>query len=79
MAMIRRRMAVFGNIFGFCGYISADGAPVDPESVLVKNVFPGLDLLPSHLDLFTMDLDIGAVVARETLLKRALEPVLPGL
>lgn len=58
-------------------HTSAEGAGRDPRSVIRRNVFPGVDLVPSHLDLFTIDLDLAPATARETRLRRALQPVLP--
>lgn len=42
----------------------------------MKNVFEGVDLVPSDLSLSTIDLDIGARTAREKLLKKALKDVM---
>lgn len=47
------------------------------EMVLVKGALEGVDLIPSHLDLFTLDLDLGGETAREKKLKRALRDTLP--
>ena len=65
------------NIFGMRGHTNADGSETDPFDVIKTAVFPKVDLLPSHLDLFTIDLDMGAATARETKLKRALANVIP--
>jgi chromosome partitioning protein len=73
-----RKSGSVANIFGLRGHTSGDGAPPDPKTVIVADVFENVDLLPSHLDLFTIDLDIGSFVARETILQRALLPVVPG-
>lgn len=53
----------------------ADKTPVDPKKVLVKNVFKNVDLIPSHLDMFTIDLEIAGQTARERILKKALTPL----
>lgn len=63
------------EILGVRNHVKADTGPVDVRKTIIKNVFRGVDLIPSHLDLFTIDLEIGARVARESLLKRALEDV----
>lgn len=55
---------------------NAEGNSKAAASVIIKNVFQGVDLIPSDLQLFTIDLDIGARTARETLLKKALKDVL---
>lgn len=36
-------------------------------------MFPNVDLLPSHLDLFTIDLDLGGRTRRESILGRKLD------
>lgn len=45
------------------------------QDVIVEEVFDGVDLIPSHLDLFTIDLDMAGATARETRLRRALHEV----
>jgi chromosome partitioning protein len=44
------------------------------KQVVAKNIFDlaNLDLVPSHLDLFTIDLDIGGRAGREIILRKAL-------
>lgn len=39
------------------------------------NVFPNMDLIPSHVALFTIDFDLASATARELKLRRALTPV----
>jgi chromosome partitioning protein len=46
------------------------------SSVLRPKVFKNVDLIPSHLDLFTIDLDMAGATARETRLKKALHEVI---
>ena len=55
---------------------TAEGNSKSAKDVILKDVFSGVDLIPSDLQLFTIDLDIGARTARETLLKKALKGVL---
>jgi chromosome partitioning protein len=45
------------------------------SEVLRKAVFKNVDLIPSHLDLFTIDLDMAGATARETRLRKALQPI----
>lgn len=47
----------------------------DVKEVIVKNVFRNVDLIPSHLEMFTIDLDIAARVGRERVLEKALGEV----
>jgi chromosome partitioning protein len=66
------------HLLGMRSHTSAEGVLPDPASVIIPNVFPNVDLIPSHLDLFNIDLDLAAVPMRETKLRRALQPVLPN-
>ena len=63
------------NLLDMRGHTSAEGKTKDATSVIMKDVFPGVDLIPSHLDLFTIDLDLASTTARETKLRRALETI----
>ncbi|XAL98671.1 AAA family ATPase [Phycisphaeraceae bacterium D3-23] len=64
------------DLLGARAHTSADGSSRDAAEVLVEEVFSNVDLIPSHLDLFTVDLDLAGSYARETKLKRALSPIL---
>lgn len=66
------------NLLGVRQHTSAEGRKVSASDVLMKRVFKGVDLIPSHLDLFTVDLDLGSETARETKLKRAVRDILPN-
>jgi len=57
-------------------HTSAEGAGRDVNSVIRADVFENVDLIPSHLDLFTIDLDLAPAIARERKLSRALSPVI---
>ena len=48
----------------------------DPETVIKKGVFANVDLVPSHISLFSVDLDLGGAAGRELRLRKALKPVL---
>jgi chromosome partitioning protein len=48
----------------------------DPATVIKKSVFENVDLVPSHISLFSVDLDLGGAVGRELRLRKALRPVL---
>lgn len=52
------------DLLGVRGHASAEGAKRDAASVIRKEVFKGMDLIPSHLDLFTVDLDLAAATAQ---------------
>lgn len=63
------------SIMGMKRHCAADGIEVKAEEVIISNVFRNVDLLPSHLDLFTIDLDLASATARESKLKRSLKDV----
>jgi chromosome partitioning protein len=48
---------------------------VDPSAVKVSTAYPGLDLLPSTIDLAGAELELVAAIARETKLRRVIEHV----
>ena len=57
-------------------HTTAESSNRDAKSVIIQDVFEGMDLVPSHLDLFSVDLDLATATARETKLRRAIQPVL---
>lgn len=64
------------DLLGVRGHTSAEGAAREAKDVIRKGVFKNVDLIPSHLDLFSIDLDLASATARETKLRKALRPVL---
>lgn len=64
------------DLLGLRKHTSADGSTRPASTVIRKKVFKNVDLVPSHLDLFTVDLDLAGATAREFKLRNALEPVL---
>lgn len=60
------------DLLGARRYASAEDRAKTPEEIVRAAVFSNVDLIPSHLDLFTVDLDLAAATARETKLRRAL-------
>jgi chromosome partitioning protein len=64
------------HLLGVRHHTSAEGKTKTAEQVIIKDVFTGVDLIPSHLDLFTIDLDLSSEVARETRLGRALKDIM---
>jgi chromosome partitioning protein len=50
---------------------------VSVDDVLLKTNTPGMDLLPSNIDLSAAEVQLVNEVAREQVLARALEPLLP--
>ena len=61
------------DILGLRDHASAEGATKNPHDVIIPCVFPNVDLLPSHLDLFTVDLELGGQTRRESILERKLK------
>lgn len=49
---------------------------VQAEDVMVKNIFPSLDIIPCNINLTGAEIELVGVLSRETRLKRALQPLL---
>jgi chromosome partitioning protein len=64
------------DLFGLRSHTNAEGRVKEAKDVLHRNAFVNVDLVPSHLDLFTIDLDLAAAPAREKKLQKALRPLL---
>jgi chromosome partitioning protein len=64
------------NLLGARKFATVEGTEKSAASIIRKDVFPSVDLIPSHVDLFTVDLDMASELARETSLKRAIKPIL---
>jgi chromosome partitioning protein len=63
------------NLFGVRSHTNAEGKQKGLDTIILKKVWKNLDLIPSHVDLFTIDLELAAATARETKLRKALTPV----
>ncbi|GGX41034.1 ParA family protein [Saccharospirillum salsuginis] len=63
------------DLLGARNHSNATGSNKDAQSVIVKNVFTNVDLIPSHIDLFTVDLDLASASFRETRLRKSLKPI----
>ncbi|HEX5994663.1 MAG TPA: ParA family protein [Jiangellales bacterium] len=50
---------------------------VDAADLVVETPIPGMDLLPSHINLSAAELQLVTEVAREQALERAIKPLLP--
>ena len=64
------------NLFGARSHADAEGKQKKFDEIVRKGVFKNLDLVPSHVELFTIDLDLASATARESKIKKALTPVL---
>jgi chromosome partitioning protein len=67
-----------GTIANLLGVESIAGKSnhIAPEEIIKKAVFENVDLVPSHISLFAVDLDLGSAIGRELRLRKALKPVL---
>lgn len=70
-----KKNGTVSDLLGARQHASAHAKPKKVGKVTVKDVFKNVDLIPSHLDLFTIDLDMAGATARETRLKKALQDV----
>ncbi|MBU1207621.1 MAG: ParA family protein [Proteobacteria bacterium] len=70
------KKGTIANIMGMRRHTSPEGGEANVSEIIIRNVFRNVDLVPSHLDLFTIDLDLAATTARETKLKRSLGDIL---
>lgn len=64
------------DLLGARKHTSAEGKSKTAENVIIKGIFKNVDLIPSHIDLFTVDLDLASVPFRETKLKNSLKSVM---
>jgi chromosome partitioning protein len=72
---VAKTKGTVANLLGMRNF-SAEGKPTTAQDVIVADVFKNVDLIPSHIDLFTIDLDLGGAAGRELKLRKALKPVL---
>jgi len=61
------------DLLGARRHKSAQGNARGFNDVVIKNGWKNVDLIPSHLDLFTIDLDLAGTTAREFQLKKSLK------
>lgn len=71
-----KRNGTVADLLGAKKHADAAGEVKKAEEVIIKNVFPNVDLIPSHIDLFTVDLDLAGSRFRETRLEKALTDVI---
>lgn len=70
-----RENGTVADLLGARQHTSAEGRKKTAKNVVIRNVFAKVDLIPSHLDLFTVDLDLASTTARELKLRRALREI----
>lgn len=59
------------DLLGAQKHTSAEGKTKTASEVIFKDAFSNVDLIPSHIDLFTVDLDLAGATSRETKLRKA--------
>ena len=68
-----KKHGTVADLLGTRSHKSADGTTKNFDDVVIENAWTNVDLIPSHLDLFTVDLDMASRTAREFQLKKALK------
>ncbi len=71
-----QRNGTVATLLGFRAQARAESKPPDVAPIIRKDVFPNVDLIPSHLDLFSIDLDLAGAIGREHKLKRAIHSII---
>lgn len=54
-------------------HVSMKGKKKTASEVLYKDAFKNVDLIPSHIDLFSVDLDMAGATSRETKLRKSVK------
>jgi chromosome partitioning protein len=70
-----KKHGTVADLLGARQHANASAKQKTAKQVIVKDVFKNVDLVPSHLDLFTIDLDMAGATARETRLRKSLQLV----
>ncbi len=68
-----KKKGTVADLLGARRHKSADGKGKPFEKCVIKDAWDGVDLIPSHLDLYTVDLDLGSLTAREYQLRKSLK------
>lgn len=64
------------DLLGVRTHKDAEGKAKAFDECVSKDAWPNVDLIPSHLDLFTVDLDLASKPAREFKLRKSLDGVI---
>ncbi len=70
-----KQCGTIASLLGVRG-IAGDFKQHNAQTVIRKGVLENVDLVPSHINLFSVDLDLGGAVGREMRLRKSLKPVL---
>lgn len=68
-----KKKGTVADLLGARAYKSAEGAQKSFGNVVIESAWENVDLIPSHLELFTIDLDMAGRTAREFQLRKALK------
>lgn len=64
------------DLFGARSHTSAEGKQKTLDTIVRKSVWKNMDLIPSNVELFTIDLELAGATARETKLRKGLTPII---
>jgi chromosome partitioning protein len=70
-----KQCGTIANLLGVKS-ITGDNNHKPAPAIIRKSVFENVDLIPSHINLFSVDLDLAGAPGRELKLRKALKPVI---
>lgn len=68
-----KKKGTVADLLGARRHKAADGKGKPFAECVIKDAWDGVDLIPSHLDLYTVDLDLAGLTAREYQLRKSLK------
>lgn len=71
-----KKQGTIADLFGLANHKSAEGHEKTADDVICTDVFKNVHLLPSHLDLFSCDLELSNRIRREEILVKKLAGIL---
>lgn len=71
-----KKNGTVADLLGARQHSSAHAEEKGVSDIIIKDVFRNVDLIPSHIDLFTVDLDLASARFRETRLKNSLKDII---
>jgi chromosome partitioning protein len=70
-----KKNGTVADLLGVKNANNAEGKTRTASDVMLKDVWTGMDLIPSHVDLFLIDLELGQATSRETKLRKAIRDI----
>lgn len=70
-----KKNGTVADLLGVKNANNAEGKRKTATQVLLKDIRKNVDLIPSHVDLFLIDLELGGAMSRETKLRQALKTI----